>query len=90
MEKYPVNPNVTVRLPRRPDPATVRKSVRRKSVSEEEQIRSLKKWMRILIWILAGALAIIIALSIPAVNYLLEDSQSLRPGQNYSSAVDAS
>ena len=90
MEQYPVNPNVTVRLPRRSDPQFARKPVRRKLPTEEEQIRSLKKRIRVLSWLLAIALAAVIALSIPTVYHLIEDTATFLPGQNYSSASDAS
>ena len=86
MEDYPVNPNVTVRIPRRPDPVQVRKQPRRKQLTEEEQIRTLKTRMRILTWVLVAAVAVIVALTIPAVRYLLEETISLLPGQNYSVA----
>lgn len=86
MEDYPVNPNVTVRIPRRPDPAQSRKQPRRKQASEEEQIRALKKRTRILFWILVAAVVVIIALTIPAVRYMLEQTISMLPGQNYTVA----
>ena len=86
MQEYPVNPNVTVRLPRRSDPAQTRKQPRRRQMTEEEQIRLLKKRMRILLWVLAAAVAVIVALSIPAVQYFLEETISSLPGQNYSVA----
>lgn len=90
MEQYPVNPNVTVRLPRRPDPTIGRKLPRRRMPSEEEQIRMLKRKVRVLRWILAVALVLIIALSVPAVIHLMEGGDGFLPGQNYSSAADAS
>lgn len=86
MEKCPVKPDATVRIPRRPDPVS-RRNVRRKGSPEEEQIRHLKKQVRILAWLLILAAAVIIALSIPAVRSLLEDSIALLPGQNYTSAA---
>lgn len=86
MEDYPVNPNVTVRIPRRSEPAQGRKQPRRKQPSEEEQIRALKKRNRILFWILVAAVAVIIALTIPAVRYMLEQTISMLPGQNYNVA----
>ena len=90
MEQYPVNPNVTVRLPRRPDPQFARKPSWRRMPSEEEQIRILKRKVKVLRWLLAAALAVIIALSIPAAIHLMEGGDGFLPGQNYSSAVDAS
>ena len=88
MEKCPVKPDALVRLPRRPDPVPRRQS-RKKGLSEEEQIRNLKRKVKVLRWLLAAALAVIIALSIPTVIHLMEDGDGLLPGQNYSSAVDA-
>lgn len=86
MEAHPVNPNVTVRLPRRPEPAQHRKPARKKIISEEEQIRLLKKRLRICTWILVAAVAVIVALTIPTVRYLVEETISSLPGQNYSVA----
>ena len=86
MEKCPVKPDATVRIPRRPDPVP-RRNVRRKGIPEEEQIRQLKKQVRLLAWLLILAAIVIVALSIPAVRSLLEDSISLLPGQNYTSAT---
>ena len=86
MEAHPVNPNVTVRLPRRPEPSQHRKPAKKKSVSEEEQIRHLKKQLRICMWILLAALAVIVVLTIPTVRYLVEETISSLPGQNYSVA----
>ena len=89
MEKCPVKPDTPVRIPRRPDPA-LRRAVRKKGSPEEEQIRSLKNRVRVLSWLLAAAIVVIIFLTIPAVRNLVEDSIKLLPGQNYSSAVDSS
>ena len=86
MEKCPVRSDAPVRLPRRPDP-DLRRTVRKKGPSEEEQIRILKKRVRILAWLLAAAIVVIILLSIPAVRNLVENSISRLPGQNYSPAV---
>ena len=86
MEAYPVSPNVSVRLPRRPDPVQPRKQPRRRQLSEEEQIRALKKRVRILAWLLAAAVVLIVLLAIPAVRYLLKETLYLLPGQNYNVA----
>ena len=86
MEKYPVKPDTPVRLPRRPDPA-LKRALRKKGAQEDEQVRVLKKQVHLLAWLLILAAAIIIVLSIPAIRDLLEDSISLLPGQNYSSAT---
>ena len=86
MEKCPVRPDAPVRIPRRPDPA-LRRTIRKKGTPEEEQIRSLKKKLRLLAWLLILAAAVIIILSIPAIRSMVEDSIALLPGQNYSSAI---
>lgn len=90
MKTSPVSPNATVRLPRRQEAQTARKVPRRKTVSEEEQIRSLRKRVMLLTCLLAVALVVIILLSVPTITHLLEDHMALLPGQNYSSAADAS
>ena len=84
MEKYPVRPDAPVRLPRRPDPA-LRKALRKKGPLEEEQIRSLKRQVVLLRWVLAAAIATIIFLTIPMVQDLVKENIRLLPGQNYSS-----
>lgn len=86
MEKCPVKPDAPVRLPRRPD-ADLRRPVRKKGPSEEEQIRILKKRVRILGLLLAAALVVIILLSIPTIRNLVEDNINILPGQNYSPAT---
>lgn len=85
MEKCPVKPDTPIRLPRRPDPA-LRRNVRKKGSPEDEQIRTLKKQVRLLAILLILAAVVIIILSIPAIRDLVEDSMSFLPGQNYSSA----
>ena len=85
MKKCPVRSDTPVRIPRRPDPVAHR-TVRKKAPPEEEQIRSLKKRVRILSWLLALAVVAIICLTIPAVQQLVEESIQFLPGQNYSSA----
>lgn len=86
MKKYPVKPDIPVRIPRRPDPALTR-PLRKKGPSEEEQIRTLKKQVRVLMWLLILAFIVIIVLTIPAIRDLVEDSIKLLPGQNYSSVA---
>ena len=86
MEKCPVKPDATVRIPRRPDPA-LRKNTRRKGTPEEEQIRHLKKQVHILALLLIIAAIVIVVLSIRAIRTAVEDTISFLPGQNYSSAA---
>ena len=88
MEKCPVKPDALVRLPRRPDPVPRRQS-RKKGLSEEEQIRGLKKRIRILALLLAVAVSLIFLLAVPAVEHILEEDISFLPGQNYSAAESA-
>lgn len=88
MDKYPVNPNTPVVLPRRSGPAAPKKVPRRKSVPLEEQIVVLKSRVRLLA-ILLTAVSILAALLVyPAVKYLMEDH--FLPGQNYTSIVSKS
>ncbi len=83
MKKYPVSPSITVHVPLRRETAPVRKpQSHRRSLSPEEQIKTLKKR----VWTLAGALIVTVALLLamihPTVNYFLRHYY-LRPGQNY-------
>ncbi|MBO7251217.1 MAG: hypothetical protein J6V25_01190 [Oscillospiraceae bacterium] len=85
MNKYPVNPNTPVSLPKRSEYNAARKTVRKRSVPLEDQILLLKNRIRILS-ILLTVVSILAALLIyPAVKYLLEDH--FLPGQNYTSIV---
>ena len=84
MKNYPVNPNTIVQLPRRKEAPPVRKSPnRRRTVSPEEQVKSLKKRLWILTGILVVVLVILISMIYPTVNYFVRNYY-LRPGQNYS------
>ena len=86
MKKYPVNPGVAIRIPRRPDPQ-LKRIQRRKVLSEEEQIRILRKRLRIVTAVAAVLLAMLIGLLIPSVNHFLSEHEELLPGQNYSAAT---
>lgn len=86
MKNSPVNPGTAIRIPRRPDPQP-RRAVRRKTLSEEEQIRILKKRLRILTWLFAIVLTLLIALSIFTVIHFTQEHNVRLPGQNYSSAT---
>lgn len=85
MEKYPVKPGTVVQLPKRRDGSAFRKNPKRRSISLEDQVKSLKKRIRLLIFLLILSLAIIASLVYPAAEYLFEDH--FLPGQNYSSIV---
>lgn len=83
MEKYPVNPNATVQLPLRKDlPSTRKMQARRRTVSPEEQVRTLKRRLWLLTGILVVTLALVLAMIHPTVNYFIRH-YNLRPGQNY-------
>jgi len=83
MEKYPVSPNATVQLPLRKDPSAARKlQSRRRTLSPEEQIRTLKRRLWLLTGILVVTLALVLAMIHPTVNYFIR-LYHLRPGQNY-------
>lgn len=82
MEKYPVRPGTVVQLPRRSEQSVHRKPPKRRMVSAEEQVRTLRKWVRSLVILVAICFALIAALIYPAAQYLLSDHFEI--GQNYS------
>ena len=87
MEKYPVAPGTAVHLPRRRETSAVRKQPsRRRTPSLEEQVKTLKRRVRILAAALAVTVALLLALIYPAVNYFIKNYH-LRPGQNYTTIV---
>ena len=88
MERYPVKPGTVVQLPRRQEtPANKMTLPRRKVLTQEEQIRKLKKNVRILIVLLVLAWTLVAALAYPALKELIGE-QELRPGQNYSAITE--
>lgn len=84
MEKYPVKPNITVKLPYRPAPAPVRKrSKKQKYVKLEDQVRHLKKVRN---WLVVLLVAVFLAFGITSamVLHLLDiDADDFGIGQNY-------
>lgn len=90
MEKYPVKPGTAVQLPRRPEPSGGKKtrSRRRSAFSAEEQVKQLKKRVRLLAALLVITLGLLAALGYFFTRHLMEEDRLL-PGQNYS-AVDTS
>ena len=85
MEKYPVKPGTVIQLPKRREGSASRKNTKRRSVSLEDQVKSMKKRIRILTVLLILSLAVIASLVYPAWEYLVKDH--FLPGQNYSSYV---
>ena len=84
MAKYPVKPNVTIQLPRRPNiPATKKKKAKKvRIVKPEDQIRQLKLVRNWLIGLLAAALLAFAASSAMVVHLLTQD-ENTHNGQNY-------
>ena len=84
MEQYPVKPGTVVQLPKRRETGFVKRAVpRRKTLTAEEQIHKLRRWLRISVvaWFLTFLL--FCAALYPAVLYLMEENH-FSLGQNYS------
>ena len=80
MAKYPVDPNAEVTLPVRKQ-APPRKPVKRKT-PPEDQIRELKRRVRLYACLFAVALVAAICLSIPFIRDI--GKEKFQIGQNYS------
>lgn len=80
MAKYPVDPNAVVTLPARRQPAP-RKVVKRKT-PPEDQVKSLKRRVRIYACLFAVALITAVCLSIPLIRDV--GKEKFQIGQNYS------
>ena len=80
MAKYPVDPNAVVTLPVRKQ-APPRKPVKRKT-PPEDQIRELKRRVRLYACLFAVALVAAICLSIPFIRDI--GKEKFQIGQNYS------
>lgn len=87
MEKYPVKPGTVVLLPHRRENPVSKKPVKRRTVSLEDQVKMLKRRVRILAVaaVLFAALAAVLAY--PAIRYLMDDHFKL--GQNYNVVTTA-
>ncbi len=84
MKKYPVKPGTPVQLPPPVRTHTARKPVvRRRTVNPEEQVKTLKKRVRVLFLLLLVAILMVLTMLHPTVNYYTR-KYHLRPGQNYS------
>ena len=84
MSRDPVKPGTPVFIPVRGD-SGARKQPRRRAPSAEDQLKALRKQVRLLAALLAVAVLVIALLTVPAWKYLFE--QRVLPGQNYSSFV---
>lgn len=88
MERYPVNPNTPVVLPKRTQAPPVKKPPRKPAIPPEEQIASLKRK----VWFLSASLFLVLCLSSAAiygvVRYFQKDTHPL--GQNYNTVISTS
>jgi len=87
MEKYPVKPGTVVQLPKQIPQQPVKKPVHRRKVTVplEEQIKTLRKWARMLALALVLAIALLIGAGYLMVRQYIDLENSVLPGQNYSS-----
>lgn len=85
MEKYPVRPDIEVKLPERKAISSQKKQTKKRSVAPEEQIKVLKKRCRTLFLLLIFFILLATALAFPAVEHLMEDNFKI--GQNYSTVT---
>ncbi len=85
MEKYPVDPGTVVLLPRRRESSAQKKQVKRHAISPEEQVASLRKWVLVLILLLAACIAAIALMFEPTMHYVRDEHFEI--GQNYSSVT---
>lgn len=86
MAKYPVSSNAVVHLPPRKQTQT-RKPVK-KRIPPEDQIRVLKKRVRLFACLFFASLLLAVCLSIPAIQHLGESRAQI--GQNYTTLKPAS
>ena len=88
MDKYPVKPGVVVMLPRRRSQPVKEKAPRRRQnqIPPEEQVKLLKKRIRIQGIALALVSLLLAAAMYFQISFRLEQNEhKLLPGQNYSS-----
>ena len=87
MAKYPVKPGTAVQLPSRGSAAVSKKvhSRRRSKTVPEEQLKALKKRIRILSALLSVCVVLLIVLSVVTFRYM--SANRLLPGQNYSAVT---
>lgn len=85
MEKYPIRPGTVVQLPRKREPAVIRKTTKRHVPSPEEQIRALRKRVFGLTVLLIICVIAIVLMFNPTMHYVLDEHVPI--GQNYSSVV---
>lgn len=87
-EKYPVKPGTVVQLPPRTDQNPAKKQTvhhRKPVLPPEDQVKLLRKRVRVLALALVLALAALTALIYLSVKDILSEDTKFLPGQNYSS-----
>lgn len=85
MAACPVDPNAVVQLPVRKQNAP--KKTARRRVTPEEQIRVLRKRLRVCAGLLLAAVILIVCLSVPIIRDF--GKQKFQIGQNYSTVKPA-
>lgn len=80
MAKYPIDPNVAVQLPVRRQ-APPKKPVKRK-ILPEEQVKILRRRVRLFACLFAAALIAALCLAVPVIRDM--ESNKFQIGQNYS------
>jgi len=81
MERFPVDPDSVVQLPRRKNAPPPKKALRRRILSPEERIAVLRRRNRRLAIALAVLVLTLVLLAIPTVRFFV--GTRYRPGQNY-------
>lgn len=83
MAKYPVDPSAVVQLPPR-KPVAPKKAAKRR-ITPEEQIRQLKKRVRLYACLFAAALIAVLCLAVPVIRDY--GKTKFKIGQNYSTST---
>lgn len=84
MEKYPVKPNVVVKLPIRPSVPPVKKKTRRQRGSvQEEQLRRMRFKLRLAHVTLIVVLVCFLVVVGMMLKLLSDSDKEYAPGQNY-------
>ena len=87
MQKYPVRPGIVVQLPRRKENASLKKLSKRHAQSTDEQIKTLRKAVNLLMLLLIMCITAIILMFKPTMHYVLDEHVEV--GQNYSSVISS-
>lgn len=85
MEKYPVRPGTLIHLPVHKSASPVKKTVKKRTIALEEQVKILRKRCMILTIALVVVTAIAVALVFPVVEHYSESR--FKKGQNYSTVI---